>query len=78
MTPSTASNEQRFGHEEIVAKIDRTAQALTERVDRVFGRIDDLQSRWHEATGALERHPGRVIVTTFLAGVLVGMWLSQD
>jgi hypothetical protein len=77
-TPSFSGSDLRLQQDRIIEKIDRTAESLSGQVNQIYARLDQIQGRWRDTVNALERHPGRVIVATFLTGVAVGIWLSQD
>jgi len=76
----------------MLAGIDRTSQALSQRVESVYSRLDDMQddvkelaekitSRgedlWKNVTTFMDRPQRRAMAWSFIGGLLTGVWLMR-
>jgi hypothetical protein len=66
------STEQR-----ILSGIDRTAQSISDQIERLYARFGEVEDRIKSWANVLETHPGRTLAVSFFTGFVVGAWLTK-
>ena len=63
--------------ERLLDRIDQAAKALSAQVERFYNGIDAWESRVQQWVDTVESHPGRTLTISFIAGMIVGAWLTR-